>query len=166
MHNSRRGFTLIEMVIVVTIIGILSSLVVVNYNAVLNKAEAARIATQLHYVEEGVIEALLDGLDVSTLSGLTTPANVESSAFGPYLTSANLGNLPDGVTLSIAIVAEGNSFDVVLLIRSDDSHTAIIEELHTMLPRQIDVRNAGHMGWIRINIRDLAISPVTAAPSN
>lgn len=52
--SRKRGFTLIEIVVVLTIISILASIAIVNYRAVQNKAEAARIATALHYIEEAI----------------------------------------------------------------------------------------------------------------
>jgi len=50
MKKNEIGFTLVEMLVVVTIIGILSSVAVVNLNSARNKSKMAAIKTQLNSI--------------------------------------------------------------------------------------------------------------------
>ena len=124
--RSKSGFTLIEMVIVVTIISVLASIAIPNYQAVRTKAEAARIATQLHYLEDAIIEALLDGATMADLATIDA-ANISGSVLGDYLTAANLTDVPDGFSFDISSQLDslgGAGFVVfVMLTASGDSGT-------------------------------------------
>ncbi len=158
-----RGFTLIEMVVVVTIISILASIAIVNFRKVETKAQAARIATELHYIEEAVIEALLEGVTVADFPPMTRAANVDASPIGKYITRANLEDLPDGMTMSIASSAGGGPLDkqmVVIMIRADDSHRVVLDELQKMQPHEVSEVGGGRVATVKVKASTLAVAPV------
>ena len=68
MRDRRAGFTLIELIVVMTIISILASISVVNYRKALLHAEAARLSMNLHQMEEVVEMSYLAG-DLDTPTG-------------------------------------------------------------------------------------------------
>jgi len=151
----RAGFTLIEIVVVLTIIGILSSIAIVNYNKVLAKAEAARIATQLHYIEDAIVEAILDGVGERGFAVGRRP--VGQTALGEYLTDANLSDVPDGVRFDIQATTGRSPFLVNVGIISDRSHASIIEELRRMFPSTGEVTGNGLEYWVSIDSGTLAV---------
>ena len=120
--RARLGFTLIEIVVVLVIISVLAGIAAQNFSGVRTKAEAARIATQLHYIEDAIIEAILDGATANDFR--ITPDRVEASVLGDYLTPANLTDVPDGMGFRITPAAQANGFRVLVGIVSDRSHAA------------------------------------------
>jgi len=160
-RSAERGFTLIELVVVLTIGAILAGIGIQNYNLVLTKAEAARIATQLHYIEDAVVEAILDGAGPSELNVAAT--GLERSALADYLTDANLGDVPEGVGFHVVPSVGVDPFLVNIGITSDPRHADIIEELHSMFPRTGGVTRNGLEIWVSIDSGTLA--PKTLPPA-
>ena len=73
--HRRSGMTLIEIVAVLVIVSVLSGISVQNYRRVQVKAEAARIATELHYLEDAVIAARsISSASVKAMSPASTPS--------------------------------------------------------------------------------------------
>jgi len=161
VRKRQSGFTLIEIVVVVLIIGILSSIAVVNYNKVRDKAEAARIATQFHYLEDAVIEAIIAGATEADLKSIG-PNNVATSVLADYITTANMTDIPEGMNIAVSAtpVRSGgsNHFSVQISITSDASHTGILNELQAMFPRTLN--RMGEYEWVAVDSKHLAVQTV------
>jgi len=163
VRKNQRGFTLIEIVVVVFIVGILSSIAVVNYNKVQDKAEAARIATQLHYLEDAVIEAVISGATYVDFRSSIRSGGVGSSVLSDYVTEANMADVPAGMELSIASSLEGDGhFSVWITLESEASHAGILNELEAMFPRSLG--RSGDNEWVRVDSKTLALVEVTPTP--
>jgi prepilin-type N-terminal cleavage/methylation domain-containing protein len=151
VRRDQSGFTLIEIVVVVLIIGILSSIAVVNFNGVRDKAEAARIATQLHCVEDAVIETISSGATLADLAKIDAP-NVATSVLSDYITVANLTDIPDWMSFQITASLVGavgiGNFEVWIEQDSDASHAA-------MMPKTIN--HSGNAERVTVDSRDLAV---------
>ena len=52
--KSQRGFSLVELLVVITIIGILASLALANMGRVRNKAHESEVKANLHVIQEAV----------------------------------------------------------------------------------------------------------------
>jgi len=165
VRRDQSGFTLIEIVVVVMIIGILSSIAVVNFNKVRDKAEAARISTQLHYLEDAVIEAIIAGATLADLAKIDA-TNVATSVLSDYVTEANMRDIPDGMSFLIIATPVGSvddgNFKVWIELDSDASHAAILDELQAMMPKTIN--HSGNSEWVTVDSRDLAIQEAESTP--
>ncbi len=77
--NKSKGFTIIELIVVIAIIAILAAIVLVNVTQYINKAKDGAMEEELHTVQTGVIS------DNTTSSGLafTAHANTAGSAATP-----------------------------------------------------------------------------------
>ncbi|MEJ2356217.1 MAG: prepilin-type N-terminal cleavage/methylation domain-containing protein, partial [candidate division WOR-3 bacterium] len=51
MRNYREGFTLIELMVVVVIIGILSAIAIPNFVRIVNQAKEAEVKSNMHTVQ-------------------------------------------------------------------------------------------------------------------
>ncbi|HNY36139.1 MAG TPA: prepilin-type N-terminal cleavage/methylation domain-containing protein [Candidatus Pacearchaeota archaeon] len=84
---NKKGFTLIEVLVVIAIIGILSGIIIVSVNGAINSANDARRRTDIDTIRRAVIYYKIqsvDGLypveeDVCTIGGGTTPCTVITS---------------------------------------------------------------------------------------
>jgi len=151
----RRGFTLIEMVAVLVIVSVLSGIAIQSYTKVRVKADAARIATQLHYVEDAVIEALLEGAGESDFA---IPLDLGQSDLTGHVLERHLGmagfqDLPGGMHIQVWGRPAGEGFDVQIGLIGFDSEE-VESELQAMFPRVLGRR--GQNEWVLVNSRDLA----------
>jgi len=55
MNKSQRGFTIIELVVVIAIIAVLSGIVIINVSASINKAKVVRANTEVKNIENAFI---------------------------------------------------------------------------------------------------------------
>jgi len=155
--NSKAGFTLIEIVVVLVVIAVLASIAIPNYRAVQTKAEAARISTQLHYLEDAIIQAIIEGAVASDFVGINA-GSVEQSVLGDFLTMANLSDVPEGMSFQLTAGPKRytNGYYVSIGIISDASHQAILDELHAMFPRTSS-EGASYL-WVDVDSDYLAVA--------
>lgn len=65
--NTKKGFTLVELLVVIAILAILASVAVVGYTAFINKAKESNAKTEAHQIDKAIESALLtsDGVKVT-----------------------------------------------------------------------------------------------------
>jgi type IV pilus assembly protein PilA len=79
MRNVQRGFTLIELMIVVAIIGILAAIAMPSYQGYTNKAKTNSCLTEVGAVARGVTVAIANG--ALSLMPAYTPSACASSTY-------------------------------------------------------------------------------------
>jgi prepilin-type N-terminal cleavage/methylation domain-containing protein len=87
MPRGQRGFTLIELMIVVIVLGVLVAIALPNYMTITQRAKVAQVKTSMHTVQVTVE-------DFSSRNNGQYPANAASTTADGALTLANL--LPGG----------------------------------------------------------------------
>ncbi len=95
IKSNDKGFTLIEVLIAIVVVGILSAVVIIGIGALTNKgnssacqasADAAKAAATVHYANTGSYPATLSAMTVTSPkelelpSGVTVAANVTAGA--------------------------------------------------------------------------------------
>ena len=75
--NKQKGFTIIELIVVIAIIAILAAIVLFNVTTYLNKGRDGRIVEELHAVQSDVLSSALSGNGIAITS--TTPCNTSGS---------------------------------------------------------------------------------------
>ena len=102
--RKKKGFTLLEVIAVIAIIGILSAAIVPNVTGYIKEAKKVKVVDQCRKV---VMAAESYKLKYSTLLDTTTISEMKTKdGVSKYLEQVNLGNLPTGATL-------GKCYDVV-----------------------------------------------------
>ena len=96
--HARRGFTLVELVIVLLVIGVLATMIVPNYRQSVIRAEGAQVATRVEAINVALKEYEADHDSIPTGTG---PAGSAPSWLAPYLT-ANHFQGPAGITFQYA----------------------------------------------------------------
>lgn len=143
MKPRESGFTLIEMVIVICIIGILSTIAIMNYLGLKAHANAAQISSNLHVIEDGIIAAMIDGktaLDFSSIDG----SNVSTSALKSYLSVANFTQVPAGIKIELRVMPQSpGQFLVFVWVRGKPGTEKILDALQKMFPKKMAHSPAG-----------------------
>ena len=91
--GTKKGFTLVEMLIVIMVIGVLSSMMMISSTESINSAKASDIITTLNNIKIAALAHYVDSFDVNTPSQTLDMANIK-----PYLNNGSSLSSEYGVT--------------------------------------------------------------------
>lgn len=126
-NRSKKGFTLVEILIVVVILGILAAIVIPQFSQASSEARVSSVKSNLQMVRSQIElykiqhnEALphAGGLDIITaLTSETTVAGVAGTGYGPYMQKfpdnaiLELGNVIAEVSVAAATPSAASTVD-------------------------------------------------------
>ena len=103
-HRNQKGFTLVELLIVVIILGILAAVVIPQFNSAASESKEAALASNLATVRQAVEmfkvqhnDAFPGATMVTQLTTTTDTAGAAGKAYGPYLRDSFPKNPIDSV---------------------------------------------------------------------
>ena len=105
--KDQKGFTIVELLIVIVIIGILAALVIVAYNGIQNRARATQYQTDAQAIQKKA-EALAadnNGTYPSAAATFTGDLGALPSGVNVVVTSAAAANQTNSIKTSAALVA-------------------------------------------------------------
>lgn len=120
--NKNKGFTIIELIVVIAIIAILAAIVLISISGYIKKGQDASLKETMHTVQTDVVSAATTG------SGLVFPADPCStvSAWTTGVLGIQKGTTTvGGVTLSLARCASNNG----VAGSANDKFCACVQEL-------------------------------------
>lgn len=134
-----RGFTLVELLIVILVIGILATLLLPNYRQAAYKAQAAEIVQRIHQINVAIKNYEADG---QTVPGGAGPAGSPPAYLAGYV-SPGLFQGPVGITLQLSGPSAGDPPTLLLVNGSDPGGRQVLLAVAAMIGEAAYVMGGG-----------------------
>lgn len=139
-RRAQAGFTLIELMIVVAIIGILAAIAIPQYQTYVAKSQLARVVGETSSQKTAVEDCVLNG---QTIAGVTDATHCAGTATGSNLMKAGDGNMSNGakptdLTLGAPTLAFPTVTTPTITAIMGGSSSAILKDITVVWSRAID----------------------------
>ncbi len=136
-RNAEKGFTLVEILIVVVILGILAAIVIPQFTSASESARASSLASQLQTVRSQLelyqVQHNGNKPDLTTnwdqFTATTTQGGASGAGFGPYMQQAPRNPFTGGTTVAATATADWQmtSGQFRAVVSTDDASDAQLQ---------------------------------------
>jgi len=99
-YKKQKGFTLVEMLVVIVVIGILATIVLVSVSGGRKKAQATKAKTDMVEMSKAFEMAATEGC---TLIGITASGDLQCSSTGNSKVYVSIKSAPTGITYTLTL---------------------------------------------------------------
>ncbi len=133
MHKIARGFTIVELIIVVTVIAILASITIVAYNGAQARAEYARAQTDMKHISDAltVYQSQNGSYPVGDGSTFQPVATALASLVPSYLDNANALTPKTGYAYLYRADTAGTDYELIRIYGTASSSCATLPSVET-----------------------------------
>ena len=125
--NNKKGFTLVELLVVIAILAILASVAVVGYTAFVDKANKSAAESEAHPIDTS-IEAAFMTLEVGDIVKVTDEIGVVKTADGyTAFELAGTETLADDLSANFADLAANLDIDGTTLIYTNNGYVVDVD---------------------------------------
>ena len=116
-NNKRKGFTLVELLVVIAILAILAAVVIVGYTSFIRKANESNALSELNQIRNVVTTAVIvDGEEEVDLGGTVVTFAYDGESLSATLNPEDAENFNTKVIAAINILAEAEELNGTLSV--------------------------------------------------
>jgi len=111
MHRKHGGFTIVELLVVIVVIGILAAIIVISFNGITSKSQEISVKHDMKNIAKQV--------EVYKIDGGRYPTSTQLQDLGIKVNKPTYGVNPTGATIFYCVDNAGTAFSIVARVKSN-----------------------------------------------
>jgi len=110
MHDRKKGFTIVELLIVIVVIGILAAITIISFNGITSKAQETSVKHDMRNIAKQ--------MEVYKIEDGRYPTSTKLQELGIKVNKPTYGVNPTGATIFYCVDSAGTTFSIVARVKT------------------------------------------------